>query len=126
MDALYNGAVGYERMKSYIGSFVSGLLGVGIIICAIFSFATSLSSSSTTNPKKETNTPSDTNTSSGWIFLCICGVILLVISTGLYYMATSTSKTTEHILAAQGAFDATSTIFSLFNHKRGGYFMEGE
>jgi len=121
MDAIYNGAVGYERIKSFIGAIIVGLIGICLIICGISSLA-----SPPSTPTNSTKTQSSTETSNNWLILSIIGIILLAISGALYFMATDTSKTTQNILAAQGAIDATSSVFSLFNNKNGGDFMIGE
>ena len=126
MDTLYNGVVDYERMKSYVGSFITGIIGIGMLICGLFSLASSLSNPTPSqNKDNKNNTPSDSESSNSWIFLSVLGIIFSLISAVLYYMATDTSKTTENMLAAKGAFDVSSSIFKIFRRK-GGYFDQGE
>jgi drug/metabolite transporter (DMT)-like permease len=123
MDTLYNGVVDYERMKSYVGSFITGIIGIAMLIWGLFSYASSLSSPPPSQNKD--NKPAESEPSNSWIFLSVLGIIFSIISAVLYYIATDTSKTTENILAAKGAFDITSSIFKVFRRK-GGYFDKGE
>jgi len=131
MNSLYNGAVAYERMKYAAISFITGLLGVCVICCAISAIATSMSSTNSpsattaTNNNQNTPSPPPQNSYIGGSILSCFGCILLLLSSLSLYMSTSTSKTNEHILAAQGVGDAVGTIASVI-HKRGGYFTSGE
>jgi amino acid permease len=123
MDKVYDTAVEYERFKSAGISIVTAILGLCFISSAISALMNS--NNNKKDNQNDNNTPSTSDSGTSWLWLCGCGILLLVISGGLYYMATNKSKTTEHILAAQGALDAASTVSGLFT-KRGGYFSIGE
>lgn len=129
MNILYNSAVSYQRMNSYIGSFILGILGVIFIFCGIFSLSSSFSKKNNTpsNTLNTPNTPSSSeSTSDNWPMLFGLGIILSLLSWGLYFMATDTSKTTENTLATLGTFNALNGISGIFSNKRGGYFEIGE
>ena len=125
MNNLHNGAVTYERIKYAFISFLTGLLGVCFIGCAISAIATSMSSANSTNNKENTPSPPPQNSFIGGSILSCFGCILLLFSTITLYMSTNTSKANEHMLAVQGVGNAVGTVTSIF-HKNGGYFMSGE
>jgi len=119
MQTLYNGAVGFERIKSFIASIVLGLIGICMIGCAINTFLYP----PPPPPQTSSITPSTTQTSiQAWYWTSLSGLIFCLISYGFYFMATSQNETVKNVLAAQGAIDA----FSFLSHNRGGDFNVGE
>jgi len=119
MQTLYNGAVGYERVKSFIGSVIFGLIGIFMIGSAINTFLYP----APPPPPPNLNTPSNTQTTTlAWYWISLIGLILCLFSYGLYFMATSQNETVKNVLAAQGALDA----FSFLNNRQGGDFNTGE
>jgi len=138
MNLLYNGAVGYERFKNFWGAIISLFIGIILLIIGTIVFFNPPQPTPSNNiPINKSNTPSNTpsNTLSntpaepapspyGWVILSVFGILLIIFSGIMYFLATDNSDTTKNILAAQGAYDAYSTIFG--NRKNGGYFIVGE
>jgi uncharacterized membrane protein len=126
MNALYNGAVGYERFKNFWGAILCLFFGVIFIICAICSFLYPAQPKASTTPNGQpNNTPSEPAPSPyTWAIFSGFGVVLVILSGIQYFLATDNSETTKNILAAQGAYDAYSFIFN--NRRNGGNFAIGE
>jgi hypothetical protein len=123
MQTLYNGAVAYERIKSFIASIVLGLIGICLIGFAINTFLYPPPPPIKTSSIDLYNPPSTTQTGTlAWYWTSLIGLIFCLISYGLYFMATSQNETVKNVLAAQGAIDA----FSFLSHNRGGDFNVGE
>lgn len=122
METVYNTAVGYERIKMFTGMGASIIFGLIMIICGIMTMVNP-PPPPPTNPIPNTPTSTTTTTTLGWPWLILCGFVCFILAYGAYYMATN--KSMENVLAAQGAFDAASTVSSLFRH-RGGIFDVGE
>ena len=120
MDAIYTGAVEYERMKTFAAMGLCIILGICFISSAISSIYSSLTTSKD-NSNNDTSSQQSSNYG-GPILSCI-GCICFLVSFGLYYMATN--KSMEKVLAVNGALDSASTISNIFM-RRGGYFDIGE
>jgi hypothetical protein len=119
MQTLYNGAVGFERIKHFTGSIVFGLVG----ICMIGSAINTLLYPPPPPTKTSSNAPSTTQTGTlAWYWTSLFGLIFCLISYGLYFMATSQNETVKNVLAAEGAID----VFSFIANRHGGDFIQGE
>lgn len=97
------------------------ILGILFMISGIFIFF---------NPEKpKPSTPNNTPSEPpplpyAWAAFSGFGVLFVVISGVMYFLATDNSDTTKNILAAQGVYDAYSFMFP--NRRNGGNFAIGE
>jgi uncharacterized membrane protein YfcA len=129
MNLLYNGVVGYQRLNNLWGSILLSIFGIVFIIGGIYMFFNPSqpipnNTPSTTNTPFTTNTPSTTDSPHAWSMLSGIGVIFMIISGVMYFLATDNSEATRNILAAQGTYNIFNSMFQ--NNRNGGNFEIGE
>ena len=122
MNLLYNGVVGYERIRNFWGAIIMSIIGLLFVIVGIYTFF---------NPPQPipNNTPSATKDPPAvdpaytWAVMSGIGLIFIIIAGMMLYLATDQSETTKNILAVQGTYNAFNSIFG---NRNGGNFDIGE
>jgi len=130
-QGIYQGVIGYERMKSFIGTFIFAGLAIIGLLCIISAGMNPEKTETTSNPdlKTPSGTASTITTTSGysptaWIFFLGCAIICALLSGLSYYMATS--KEAEPLLAVNGMLDAANVVGSVLRGRGNANFNLGE
>lgn len=124
MSLLYNGVVGYERLRNFWGAIIMSIIGVILIIVGVYTFFYPPQPIPNNTPSTTKDPPPVIDSAYTWAITSGIGVIFIIIAGVMLFLATDQSETTKNILAVQGTYNAFNSIFG--NRRNGGNFDIGE
>jgi O-antigen/teichoic acid export membrane protein len=127
MSIFYNGIVEYEKFRYLLSSILFLFLGLFFIFIGINTYFNppllppSVSDNSSTN--LDNNTQSTKSSHAPWYVTVLIGIILIIFSFTMFFIATNNSQINNNFLATQAVYNRFGSVFIRNN---GGYFTIGE